>query len=324
MLLDLLVQLGLVVYASATPIIYDGRAPYTYTGDDLNNSVDPYLSVVKGSTKNATYYTTLLGHTLDPTPLWNDYLTPGWPLPSHSYCTEQPMSISIDNTSIFIPGGNPPQPQNGFRRTELIAQKDNNHTALNSMTDVGTTVFHVSIRADDKLPLNMSHEYQIVWIEPNDGSHVFEIQLGSPFTNPTGPLPVADAHYLKVRNHALDLLFETPFTSGDWHNFAVQIDWTHLTLGVFYSTNDQPLEAVTGIEDNSSTPVGTVGQGDYHFGVLKLPLVDPAEPPSEQSDVVHYGIQEGDTEALTYSGVFIESIEGGVSAGWGKTIRPIA
>jgi hypothetical protein len=30
--------------ALATPIIYDGRAPYNYTSDDLNNSVDPYLS----------------------------------------------------------------------------------------------------------------------------------------------------------------------------------------------------------------------------------------------------------------------------------------
>jgi hypothetical protein len=208
------------------------------------------------------------------------------------------MAISIDNTSIFVPGGNPPQPQYGFRRTELIAQKYNNHTVLNGVADVGTTVFHVSIRMDDQLPLNMSHEYQIVWIEPNDGSHVFEIQLGkwsgfpttsrglirgfffpppfpigSPFTDPTGPLPVTDAHYLKVRNHALDLLFETPFTSGDWHNFAVQVDWTYLTLGVFYSANATPLEAVTGVEDNSSTPAGAAGQGGYHFGVLKVGVI---------------------------------------------------
>lgn len=235
------------------------------------------------------------------------------------------MTISIDNTSVFVPGGNPPQPQYGFRRTELIAQKYGNHTVLNGIADVVTTVFHVSVRADDQLPLNMSHEYQIVWIEPNDGSHVFEIQLGSPFTNPTGPLPVTDAHYLKVRNHALDLLFETPFTSGDWHNFAIQVDWTQLTLGVLYSTNATPLEAVTGVEDNSSTPAGAAGQGDYHFGVLKLPLVDPSEPPYEQADVVHYGIQEGEKEALTYSGVFIESIEdGALSAGWGKYILPIS
>jgi hypothetical protein len=29
---------------SATPLIYDGRAPFNYTIEDLNNSIDPYLS----------------------------------------------------------------------------------------------------------------------------------------------------------------------------------------------------------------------------------------------------------------------------------------
>lgn len=292
---------------SATPLIYDGRAPFNYTIEDLNNSLDPYLSVVKGS-MDASHYTQLLGHTLNATPLWSP--------------TEQPITISIDNTSIFTPGGS--NPQNGFRRTELIAQKHGNHTALNAIADVGTTVFHVSILEDLAKPLNMSHEYQIVWIEPNDGTHVFEIQLGSPFTIPTGTVPVSNARSLKVRNHALDLLFETPFTSHDWHNFAVQIDWTNLNLGVFYSTNGQPLKAVTGLVKNSGASSGAAGQGDYHFGVLKLPLANPHETAAQQGDVVHFGIQEGDTEALTYSGVFIEGITGGVSAGGGKTIAPIS
>ena len=79
-----------------------------------------------------------------------------------------------------------------------------------------------------------------------------------------------NAHFLKVRNHALDLLFETPFTSCDWHNFAIQVDWTHLTLGVFYSVNATLLEAVTGVEGNESAPAGAAGQGDYHFGILKV------------------------------------------------------
>jgi len=35
---------GFVGLASATPLIYDGRAPFNYTGEDLNNSLDPYLS----------------------------------------------------------------------------------------------------------------------------------------------------------------------------------------------------------------------------------------------------------------------------------------
>jgi hypothetical protein len=52
--------------------------------------------------------------------------------------------------------------------------------------------------------------------------------------------------------------------------------------------------------------------------------VNPDDTASQQSDVVHFGIQEGGAEALIYSGVFIESITGGVSAACGKTISPIS
>ena len=96
--------------------------------------------------------------------------------------------------------------------------------------------------------------------------------LGSPFTIPTGTAPVSDAASLKVRNHALTLLFETPFTPNDWHNFAIQVDWTNLTLGVFYSTNATPLAPVTGLVNNTGVPTGAAAVGDYHFGVLKVSL----------------------------------------------------
>ena len=39
---------------------------------------------------------------------------------------------------------------------------------------------------------------------------------------------------------------------------------------------------------------------------LQLPLIDPADTPSEQADVVHFGIQEGTKEGLFFSGVFVE------------------
>lgn len=44
--------------------------------------------------------------------------------------------------------------------------------------ETGVSVFHFSIKADEKRPLNYNHEYQVVYIEPHDGTHVFEIQLG--------------------------------------------------------------------------------------------------------------------------------------------------
>lgn len=75
-----------------------------------------------------------------------------------------------------MPGGNP---QNGFRRTEFIAARDGEHTELLNVIETGVTAFHFSIKEDAARPLNYTHEYQIVFIEPNDGSHVFGIQLGS-------------------------------------------------------------------------------------------------------------------------------------------------
>ena len=51
-----------------------------------------------------------------PTPLWNaDLILPH----------EQVVSIAIDNTSVFIPGGGPPQ--FGFRRTDFIAANNGVH-----------------------------------------------------------------------------------------------------------------------------------------------------------------------------------------------------
>jgi len=102
-----------------------------------------------------------------PTPLWSGPFT----------TTDVVIAISIDNSSVFVPGGNISNAQFGFRRTELIAQL-NSTTQLTAISQVGTTAFHFSIAADDSKPLNLTHEYQVVFIEPSDGSHVFGAQLG--------------------------------------------------------------------------------------------------------------------------------------------------
>ncbi|KAG6818561.1 hypothetical protein H0H93_003949 [Arthromyces matolae] len=299
-------------------VLYDGRAPLTLTEASLDSSAGPYLTAVKGS-QNATHYTNLLEpYIIPPTPLWNKQLLSFLPalIP-----TEQTISIKIDNTSVFVPGGG--APQYGFRRTELIAHVNGSSSTAALVTTMETrvTVFHFSIKLDETKPLNYDHEYQIVFIEPSDGTHVFGIQLGSPFTNPTGALPAQNAHWFKVLDHALNVLFETPFTPNTWHNFAVQVDWNERTLAVLYSKNDQHLVLVTKPVPNTTAASGSAGQGDFHFGVLKLPLVNSADTVANQGDVVHYGLQEGSTEGLLYSGVFVESAAGGVSVG-GKAILP--
>ena len=150
--------------------------------------------------------------------------------------------------------------------------------------------------------------------------------LGSPFTNPTGKLPASGAQNFKILDHDLNVLFSTPFTCGSWHNFAIVVDWDSLTLAVYYSAGSQPLKLVSPSRKNQGVKAGPDGQGEFHFGILKvhhlyfdepfrltrfrkqLPLVNPSDPPEHRGDVVHYGIQEGTTEGLLYSGVFIEKV----------------
>jgi hypothetical protein len=128
----------------------------------LRNSCRPY------SLLNQTQYTQFVRDTFLPTPLWSD--------PRNN--TEDVIAISIDNSSVFVPGGNASNAQFGFRRTELIAQKNFSIPQLTAISQINTTAFHFSIAADDSKPLDFNHEYQVAFIEPSDGSHVFGVQLG--------------------------------------------------------------------------------------------------------------------------------------------------
>jgi hypothetical protein len=49
--------------------------------------------------------------------------------------------------------------------------------------------------------------------------------------------------------------------------------------------------------------------------IEQLPLIDPTESPTEQADVAHFGIQEGSTDGLFYSGIFVEDAQNGISLG---------
>ena len=51
--------------------------------------------------------------------------------------------------------------------------------------------------------------------------------------------------------------------------------------------------------------------------------MDPNDTAAEQNDVVHFGIQEGTTEALFYSGVFVEDATSTISTGYGLTTRSL-
>jgi len=107
-----------------------------------------------------------------------------------------------------------------------------------------------------------SYEPSLFWIANSD--------LGSPFTNPTGKLPAAEARNVKILDHDLNVLFSTPFTCETWHNFAIVVDWDNLTLAVFYSTGAEPLKLVSPTKKNEHAKAAPTGQGEFHFGVLKV------------------------------------------------------
>ena len=101
-------------------------------------------------------------------------------------------------------------------------------------------------------------------------SCVVDSDQGSPFTNPTGQLPAADAQKIKILDHGLNVLFSVPFTSQTWHNFAVVVDWDAFTLTVFYSQDSQALKNVSPTTANPGMKPAPDGQGEFHFGLLKV------------------------------------------------------
>ena len=56
--------------------------------------------------------------------------------------------------------------------TSRADSADRDHNAFNAASEVGNTVYHFSIQSDLSELLNFNHEYQFVWIEPSDRTHV--------------------------------------------------------------------------------------------------------------------------------------------------------
>ncbi|KAL5526377.1 hypothetical protein ACEPAF_8100 [Sanghuangporus sanghuang] len=207
--------------------------------------------------------------------------------------SSKPLEITLSDESIFAPGG---QLQSGFRRSELIP-------AINDGTDItvqGTTTVHWSLRSDSSKPFNLSHEYQLVFHETSDFStSQFMLKTGAPF----GQTFVESEHKtlrLEGRQTTSATLFSTPFDDDVWHNFAVTVAWNSTSITVFYSKNSDSLSLANVTSNDNS------GQGQQHFGILKLPTGDAG------IDVAHEGFQEsGLNEGLIYGGIFIEDSSDG-------------
>lgn len=213
------------------------------------------------------------------------------------------FEVTINDKSIFVP--NAQTVQNGFRRAEMLI-------ASNSGTDdstVGVKTLHFSVAKDAQRPLNLTHEYQLVFLEDNKFStNQIVVKTGTiaGVTNTnTDTLNV----FGNVNANPPKLLFSTPFAATGFHNFAMTLDFNKNTTQVFFSKGNAALKAVT-----QAVPNDVSGQGQFHFGVLKKGL-------GGGDDVVRNAFQpSGINEGVVFGGIFMEDSSAGcisLSAGAG-------
>ncbi|KAK1659051.1 hypothetical protein BDP55DRAFT_620692 [Colletotrichum godetiae] len=202
-----------------------------------------------------------------------------------------PLEVTISDQSIF-------NKQTGFRRAELIP-------STNTGTDESTTgvkTLHFSLSKDVQRPLNLSHEYQLAFLESNDFStNQVVLKTGTILGGDATVDPDTLQLFGNVNTKpAPPILFSTPFAENTIHDFAVTMDFNANTVQVFYSTDNNDLEA-----QGEPQPNVVTGQGQYHFGVLKKPV-------GGQGDITKNGFQpDGIDEGIVYSGIFQEDSANG-------------
>lgn len=141
--------------------------------------------------------------------------------PSNAY---GPFFAASDK-SIFAPSAD--NVQTGFRRAELLP-------ASNSGTDPSTTgvkTLHFSVMKDAARPLNLSHEYQLVFLESNDFStNQLVLKTGTILGQAAAGNPDTLQLFGNVNDNPPQVLFSTPFTPGVFNNFAVTLDFNKLLV----------------------------------------------------------------------------------------------
>ncbi|KAK0641908.1 hypothetical protein B0T16DRAFT_449239 [Cercophora newfieldiana] len=183
------------------------------------------------------------------------------------------VEVTINDDSIF-------NGQTAFRRAELLPASNNG----NDDSTVGIKSIHFSVMKSDARPLNLSHEYQLAFLETADFSaNQFVLKTGTILGQNT-----ADPDTLQIFGNTNSnlLLFSAPFTAGVFHNFALTLDFDALTTRVFYSQGNAALKSMGQVLVNDVS-----GRGQFHFGVLKKP-VNPGADITKEGDQPA-GIDEG-------------------------------
>ncbi|KAK1988188.1 hypothetical protein LZ30DRAFT_777042 [Colletotrichum cereale] len=203
----------------------------------------------------------------------------------------QAFGLTINDKSIFAPSAD--NVQIGFRRAEMLPLSNDGKDAS---TD-GIKTLHFSIQKDAQRPLNLSHEYQLVFLESADFStNQIVLKTGSILGQATAD-PDTLQLFGNVATSPPPELFQTKFTADVFHNFAIKMDFTANTTEVFYSQGKAALKS-------QGAPVANniAGKGQFHFGMLKKPVnggkditKSGDQPPNINEGIIYGGIFEEDS-----------------------------
>ncbi|KAI9662500.1 MAG: hypothetical protein M1821_008667 [Bathelium mastoideum] len=217
---------------------------------------------------------------------------------------DKAVEVTISDKSVFL------GTQTGFRRTELLPQRipgDASTDPLVNTTTSGVKTFHLSIMRDETRALNYSHEYYLSWLESADFSRdQFTVGTGTLFGNGDNVTTSQAAQVLWVRSNdvnaaAQTTLWQTPFTTGIWHNLGLTLNFDQNTVQIYYSSNNASLTSQGPAVSNDLS-----GNGSFHVGLLKKPTG------LGLTDITTQGFQEsGINEGMIFGGVFEEDSSSG-------------
>ncbi|KNE89046.1 hypothetical protein PSTG_17495 [Puccinia striiformis f. sp. tritici PST-78] len=265
--------------------IFDFQLTNNMRGTDLDNSSSALKRLITYIVKGAASASQYVG------------IAPGRSAPE--------LQVRIRDDSIFVPGGNAANAQNGFRRTDVLPAI-NKANAFN-----GITTWFQTIRLDSSAPLVLNHGYLLASIEIPVSDHVWDIFTGSDFDSQnTAHAASRNSQTIRVRDLRTNTLFSVPLQYNQAFNFAITTDWSANTLTVYASVGNQPLRKVAGPTPNDPKLASSqaVQNGEYHLQLIKFPLPDANVPLAQRSDVPHFGFQEPiKQESVFFSNVFITS-----------------
>ena len=142
------------------------------------------------------------------------------------------LEVTLSDASIFAPSAT--NIQTGFRRAELLPVSNNG----SDPSTLGVKTLHFSVMKDSARNLNLSHEYQLVFLE----NAVFSTNQFVLKTGTIAGQPVGGSDFLVVQGNqnavgGVQNLFNTSFTAATWHNFGLVLDFNAKYVSLLFPSS---------------------------------------------------------------------------------------